>query len=165
MSKPNPSILTVCVLIGAFLGAGPAPAEETVQPSVQPPAQERALVRNWQDPTLAWGPCPEFFPAGCKIAVVHGDPAKDNADVFFKVPGDYRIPAHWHTSAERMVLVSGRLHVTYDGQDEVVLAPGNYAYGPARLPHHAYCEKGEPCVLFIGFESPVDAIPIKPAVE
>lgn len=153
MSKQNLSGLSVCVSFWLALGAGPVPAEQ--------PMQEPALVRAWQDPALEWGPCPEFFPEGCAIAVIHGDPAQDNADIFFKVPADYRIPAHWHTSAERMVLVSGRLHVTYDGQDEVVLEPGNYAYGPARLPHDGYCAKGDPCVLFIAFESPVDAIPIK----
>jgi hypothetical protein len=48
--------------------------------------------------------------------------------------------------------------VTYEGQDTVALRPGSYAYGPAKLAHDAYCEKGDPCVLFIAFESPVDAV-------
>lgn len=36
---------------------------------------------------------------------------------------------------------------------------GMYAYGPAKLPHKAYCASGAPCVLFIAFESAVDAVP------
>ena len=40
------------------------------------------------------------------VANVAGDPAKDNADIFFKVPASSVIPLHWHTSAERMVLIS-----------------------------------------------------------
>ena len=36
---------------------------------------------------LQWGPCPPIFPAGCQIAVLHGDPARPNADVFLRVPG------------------------------------------------------------------------------
>jgi len=40
-------------------------------------------------------------PKGCGIAVLHGDPAKDNVDEFFKVPAKSTIPLHWHTSAER----------------------------------------------------------------
>ena len=114
------------------------------------------------DAGLQWGPCPEFMPQGCGIAVLHGDPSKNNADVFFKVPGGAVIPMHWHTSAERMVLVSGRLTVTYEGEKATVLEPGTYAYGPPKKPHEATCAKGAPCVLFIAFESPVDAVAVKP---
>ena len=119
-------------------------------------ATEPALSRTATDAGLAWGPCPDVFPAGCQIAVLHGDPAQPNADIFFKVPGRYTIPHHWHSSAERMVLVSGELHVTYDGQATSVLKPGAYAYGPATAPHRAECRSEEPCVLFIAFEGPVD---------
>jgi quercetin dioxygenase-like cupin family protein len=123
------------------------------------PAQEPALAIAVQDPELKWGPCPAFIPQGCEIAILHGDPGKPNADVFFRVPPEFTIPHHWHTSPERMVLISGELQVTYDGQQPAVLKPGMYAYGPAKLPHEAICKKGDPCVLFIAFEGPVDAVP------
>jgi quercetin dioxygenase-like cupin family protein len=122
-------------------------------------SKERAFAHSIKDAQLKWGPCPAFIPEGCEIAVLHGDPARPNADVFFKVPGNFSIPRHWHTSAERMVLVSGELQVTYDGQPPVTLRPGMYAYGPPRVPHTATCAKGDPCVLFIAFESPIDAVP------
>lgn len=125
------------------------------------PAREPASALTFKDAQLKWGPCPAFIPKGCEIAVLHGDPAEENADIFFKVPANFTIPPHWHTSAERMVLVSGKLSVTYDGQKTVVLKPGTYAYGPAKLPHKATCAKGNPCVLFIAFESPVDAVPVE----
>jgi quercetin dioxygenase-like cupin family protein len=118
----------------------------------------KALALTHDDPQLEWGPCPEFLPEGCAIAVLQGDPAKENADIFFKVPGGAALPRHTHTSAERMVLVSGELHVTYDDQETVVLRPGTYAYGPAQLPHEGSCAAGDPCVLFIAFEQPVDAM-------
>lgn len=123
--------------------------------------KEQALASASRDPQLKWVPCPSFIPKGCEIAVLHGDPSKDNADNFFKVPGNFNIPHHWHTSAERIVLVSGKLQVTYDGQPSVTLKPGMYAYGPAKLPHKAYCSKGDPCILFIAFEQPVDAFPVE----
>ncbi len=121
-------------------------------------AQEAPLTRTAGDATLQWGGCPDFMPKGCAIAVLHGDPARNNADVFFKVPANAVIPRHWHTSAERMVLVAGELHVSYDGHPAVVMRPGAYAYGPARLPHKAVCGNVGECVLFIAFESPVDAV-------
>jgi len=130
--------------------------------SVAAPGAEPALVIKTDSADLEWGPCPEFIPAGCEIAVLHGDPAKPNVDIFFKVPGDFTIPLHRHTSAERMVLVSGELHVTYDGQEKQIVETGAYAFGPAERPHDAYCAPGDPCVLFIAFEAPLDAFPMSP---
>ena len=120
-------------------------------------AENVPLSRMAGEAALQWGGCPEFMPKGCEVAVLHGDPAKNNADVFFKVPANAVIPRHWHTSAERMVLVAGEMHVTYDGHPTAVLKPGTYAYGPPTLPHAATCGAAGPCVLFIAFESPVDA--------
>lgn len=123
-----------------------------------PPEEPFALT--FEDSAMKWGPCPAFFPKGCEIAVIHGDPAKPNADMLFKIPPGMMIPRHWHTSAERMVLLAGKITVTYDGRKPLALKPGVYAYGPAKLPHEALCAKGSaPCVLFIAFEAPVDALP------
>ncbi len=125
----------------------------------QAPAQEQAVTRSAQDAQLKWGPCPAFMPAGCGLAVLHGDPAKANADVFLRLPANAVIPEHWHTSAERMVLVAGELTVNYKGQASAVIKPGMYAYGPANVPHSASCGAGASCILFIAFESAVDAVP------
>lgn len=128
-------------------------------------AQEQALARGAQDPQLQWGPCPPFMPKGCALAVLHGDPAKPNADVFLRLDANATIPEHWHTSAERMVLVAGELTVRYKGQPAAVLEPGMYAYGPAKLPHTASCGSAGSCVLFIAFESAVDAVPGPPPAQ
>ncbi len=131
----------------------------------QAPAPEKALAQSALDTQLQWGPCPAFMPAGCGLAVLHGDPAKANADVFLKMPAKAVLPDHWHTSAERMILVAGELHVQYKGQPKTVLTPGMYAYGPAKLPHSATCAGNAPCVLFIAFESAVDAVPTDAAAK
>lgn len=120
--------------------------------------REEALTFTAEDARLVWGPCPPFMPKGCGIAVLHGDPAKDNVDVFLKVPGKSHLPWHWHTSAERMVLVAGELRVTYENQAPAVLRPGTYAFGPAKKKHEGVCVSASPCVLFIAFESPLDAV-------
>jgi len=128
-------------------------------------AGEAPLARTVADQTLQWGACPPVFPAGCEIAVLHGDPAKPNADVFLRVPSGYAIPAHFHSSAERMILITGRLDVKYQGAQPVTLNPGSYAYGPARLPHRATCIAAEACTLFIAFEGPVDVEPFEGALS
>lgn len=142
------SLLFLFCLVGSFAHA-------------QAPDQEPALTRTARDAQLKWGPCPPFLPSGCAIAVLHGDPANNNVDIFLKVPAKSTIPLHWHTSAERMVLVEGELHVTYEGQKTAVLKRGTYAYGPAKRPHKGLCASTSPCVLFIAFESPLDAVPVE----
>lgn len=120
---------------------------------------EPAITRTQDDASLQWGGCPDFMPPGCAIAVLHGDPAQPNVDIFLRVPAKSEIASHTHTSAERMVLVAGEMRVSYRDQAEVTLTPGTYAYGPAGRPHRAACVSDLPCVLFIAFESPLDAIP------
>lgn len=117
------------------------------------------LAIRASDPGLKWGACPPIFPGACHIAVLQGDPSQPNADVLLRVAGGYVLPHHRHSSAERMVLVEGRLQVSYDGSPTRVLAPGTYAYGPASLAHSAKCLSKTRCVLFIAFEGPVDALP------
>ncbi len=137
-------------------------AASVIVPSVR--AQSTApLVFSASDKSIQWGACPGFLPKGCQIGVLHGDPAKPNVDILFKVPGKSKIAAHKHTSAERMVLLQGAMQVSYEGHKPVRLKRGSYAYGPANLVHEAACLSAEPCVLFIAFEQPVDAIPMKMA--
>jgi quercetin dioxygenase-like cupin family protein len=159
--------LTYALAGAALLAlAACSPAEERAAPDAEASAQPEApLARLATDPALQWGPCPDIFPAGCQITVLHGDPAQPNADVFLRVPGGYVIPSHSHTSAERMVLVSGELNVHYQGAAPATLTAGEYAYGPPGLPHDATCAGAQPCTLFIAFVGPVDAIAHEGAIE
>jgi uncharacterized RmlC-like cupin family protein len=128
-------------------------------------ASKVPLAKAAADPGLHWGPCPEGMPTGCGIASLHGDPAKPNADIFLRVPGGSAIPPHSHSSAERMILVSGELETKYQGAPAATLRSGHYAYGPAKLPHRAQCRSSEPCILFIAFEGPVDVLPFEGTIE
>jgi quercetin dioxygenase-like cupin family protein len=124
---------------------------------------EPPIVRTHRDPQLKWNPCPPIFPKGCEVTVLQGDPANGRSDVFLRIPANYTLPLHWHTSPEHMILVAGELHVTYEGQKPSVLRAGSYAYGPAKARHEARCAKAGPCVLFIAFESPIDAVLVEGA--
>ena len=144
----------MCLATGALA----ALAMGTVQ--AQAGGTEKAFIRNYTDAEVTWGPCPAFLPKGCGLAVLQGNPAKQNADVLLKVPGGSVLDHHKHTSPERIVLLSGEMTVRYDGQQPVRLRPGTYAYGPAGLAHTATCFSKQRCVLFIAFIEPVDAIPV-----
>lgn len=144
-SRLRPWFRAASALVGV-LGAAPLAAE---------PARHYRVA----DQTLTWGACPTFMPKGCELALLHGDPAQPNADIFSRIPAKARIPDQWHSSAERMVLVEGVLQVSDAGQAPVPLRPGSYAYGPPKAPHSAVCLSVSPCVLFIAFEGPIDAHP------
>lgn len=147
---------------GAWVLASCTPATEQ---TTAPTPAEAPITLLAQDPALQWGACPDIFPSGCEIAVLHGNPGQPNADVFLRVPGGYSLPAHSHTSVERMVLVSGELNVHYEGAEATSLSVGEYAFGPAGLPHEGACVSMEPCTLFIAFEGPVDAIPFEGTIQ
>ena len=124
---------------------------------------EQAISRTHNDPQLKWSPCPPIFPKGCEVSVLRGDPTNGPSDVFLRTPANYRLPLHWHTSPEHIILVSGELHVSYEGQKPAILRAGSYAYGPAKAKHEARCANRGPCVLFIAFESPIDAVLVEGA--
>ncbi|QIB53040.1 cupin domain-containing protein [Pseudomonas sp. OIL-1] len=123
-------------------------------------ADEQAFIRDHASADIEWGPCPAFMPDSCGLAVLQGDPRKENTDVLFRLRSDTTAPHHWHTSAERMILLSGKMRVDYDNQEPVVMEQGTYAYGPPELPHVATCQSEEDCVLFISFDNPVDAFAV-----
>lgn len=165
-------IIGAAIALGACEQRASAPATDVNAASAsegagadQAAASPAPLVKSASDDGLQWGPCPEGMPEGCGIAVLQGDPANPNSDIFLRVPGGASIPPHAHTSPERMVLVSGELDVRYQGASSVVLRAGHYAYGPAKLPHQATCRSGEQCILFIAFEGPLDVLPFEGAIQ
>ena len=148
--------LRVIVLLMTFFAYNVSTAQMTNEET-----GELSVKKSIDDASLDWGPCPPFMPDGCNIAVLHGDPSKPNVDVLFKVSGNSMIPNHWHNSHERMVLLTGKMEVTYKGEKKQTLEVGNYAYGPAKKPHTAKCISKDPCILFIGFGEPLDAFAIE----
>lgn len=125
-------------------------------------AQENSVAINFHDSSMEWGDCPDIIPNGCNVAILQGDPTKANTDAVFKFQPNTDIPEHWHTSAERMILIQGEMTVTYEGEDSRILKAGYYAYGPSKKPHTAKCNGPEPCLLYVGFIKPVDAFAGKP---
>lgn len=154
--KPLLSKLKISMILVTLFTYGLINAQMTANDS-----KEQSVVKSLDDASLDWGPCPPFMPEGCNIAVLHGDPSKPNVDVLFKVNGKSSIPNHWHNSHERMVLLTGKMEVTYKGEQTQTLDVGNYAYGPAKKPHTAKCISKKPCILFIGFGEPLDAFAVE----
>ncbi|MEN3323040.1 cupin domain-containing protein [Mariniflexile soesokkakense] len=119
---------------------------------------EISIVNTINDTDLIWHQAPDFFP-NCSFTILNGDISKPNLDFFFKIEPNTSVISHTHNSPERMVLITGELEVTYEGEATRLLKAGSYAYGPAGKPHKAKCLDSGPCVLFIALVAPFDANP------
>ena len=114
---PNKWLTRVSFLVVALTVVAAVPPANVAQEATG----ERAITRSHRDPQFKWGPCPPIFPTGCEVTVLRRDPANGGSDVFLKTPANYKLPLHWHTSPEHMILVAGEMHVTYEGQKTATL--------------------------------------------
>ena len=72
---------------------------------------------------LKWGDAPPSLPAGAKMAVVSGNPAKPGMfTIQLKMPADYAVPPHSHPTSEVVKVVSGELHYAMSGKMEMAKA-------------------------------------------
>ena len=81
---------------------------------------------------ISWGECPPFLPAGAKCAVIEGDPQIANAlfTLRSKLPGNYRIPPHFHPTDEHITVLSGTfamgLGKEYDEKSMTPMGAGSF---------------------------------------
>jgi quercetin dioxygenase-like cupin family protein len=119
-----------------------------------------------QPDQIKWGPAPPGLPPGAMMAVLDGDPGKDGLYVLrAKFPAGYRIPAHWHTNAEHITVLSGNFYAgagdKLDKAQATKLGAGGYLGLPGKMHHFAYCE--EETVVQIHGMGPFDITYINPA--
>jgi hypothetical protein len=95
---------------------------------------------------IAWRPA-KLLPPGAQMAIMEGDPSKPGFfSMRLKMPDRYRIPAHRHSQAERVTVLSGTLYLGLgDGTDPgtaLALGAGSYSSMPPEMMHYGWM-KGE----------------------
>jgi hypothetical protein len=115
---------------------------------------------------VQWGAAPPFMPAGAQIAVLEGNPSeKGPVTLRLRLPAEYEIPAHWHSMAERVTVLSGALNVgmgdKLDRRVSQALDPGGFVSLPANMRHFAWTAM--PTVIQINLEGPFDIFYVNPA--
>ena len=105
-------------------------------------AAQAAAAHAQKVAKLTWGPGPPSLPAGARMAVVSGDPAKPAPFVLqLEMPNGYVIPPHWHPTDEHVTVKSG--HFRYGMADRIdpkltkALRPGQSVNLAARMNHYA----------------------------
>jgi quercetin dioxygenase-like cupin family protein len=126
-------------------------------------SMDQATFLNLSD--LRWQKAPPSLPQGMEMTVLHGDPGKPGPfAIRFRTPGDYKIPPHFHSKAETLTVLSGRLYLgggeQFDPTKAHVLEVGAFHYLPAKTPHFAFTKA--PAVVEVHGEGPFDIVYIKP---
>ena len=95
---------------------------------------------------LKWGDAPPSLPKGAKLAVLHGDPAKQETFVLrLKVPANYRIAPHTHPADYTVTVLSGTPSVgmgdKVDTKAMHALKAGSFHYLPGKTSHYWLMKK------------------------
>jgi hypothetical protein len=115
---------------------------------------------------LNWQPAPPALPKGAQVAVLQGDPFQPGPFVMrLKMPPGYQIPAHWHSMAENVTVISGTLYLgmgdKLDMKAGQMLRAGGFHSIGAKLHHFAFTKTG--AVVQLHGEGPFDITYIDPA--
>jgi quercetin dioxygenase-like cupin family protein len=114
-------------------------------------AQELPTLRKMSENKFA--PVPGL-PSCAQGAVQSGDPAKGPSIILFKASAGCRIPWHWHTAVENVMLVSGSVKIESNNGKPAVIGPGGYAMLPGKHVHQFTCTS--PCSGFVASDSAFD---------
>jgi anti-sigma factor ChrR (cupin superfamily) len=114
---------------------------------------------------VKWGPAPPTLPKGAEAAVLAGDPMKPGPFVIrLKLPANYEIPAHHHSTTENVTVLSGSFHAgmgdKLDKKASQGFGPGGFASLPAQMNHFAWA--ASPTVVQIEAQGPFDIVYVNP---
>lgn len=164
MRIPNNMMILMVVLAISLIGFSVTQAEEAkkIQPQVNQPQD---IVITPSD--INWVDAPPGLPPGAKIAVLEGDPTKPGPyTIRLKTPANYKIPAHGHSKAERITVISGTFNVgmgdKFDTAQGKALPTGSFFFLPAGMKHFAW-SNNEEVVVQISGDGPFDIDYINPA--
>ena len=95
---------------------------------------------------LKFEPIPNM-PTCVTAAILRGNPRSEASYALLKFASGCRVPMHWHTPSEDLVVISGQgTLVMKDGGPPLKFVPGAYASLPSHHMHQANCTRT--CLLF-----------------
>ncbi|MGH7770530.1 MAG: cupin domain-containing protein [Candidatus Binatia bacterium] len=108
-------------------------------------AGEAAEPMMAEQKSLKFAPIPGA-PKCATAAAVRGDPSKGAAVLMIKLASGCRVPWHWHTANEQLMIVSGNGTLEMKEGKKLPLRAGAYAAIPGKHVHQATCS--ESCMFF-----------------
>ncbi len=138
----NIKLLPILVMILLF---GTAPATWAVEPMGQ-----MIVV----DPETAQFATPAGMPGCATMTVLSGDPENGPSVLLAKMSSGCKIPWHWHTATENVMLSSGSGKLEMKGSKPFPFRPGAYLSLPSHHIHQASCSSD--CMMFISSDAAFD---------
>ena len=112
----------------------------TLNISAQTTADKKPIQLNEND--LSW----RAGMPGTLLSVLEGNPQSDSLYTLrVKFPAHYLVKPHWHTSDERVTVLSGSVYVGYgdnvDKNKSVKFTAGGYYVNPPLLHHYVWTDE------------------------
>src|SRR5262249_55460879 len=120
-------------------------AAAALVPSTATQAKDEGQMAAVNPQSLKFEPIP-LMPSCASGAIVRGNPRSGPAWVFLKLGSGCRVPWHWHTANEDLVVISGRGAIEMKDGPPLQFAPGAYTSLPKHHVHRASCSRT--CLLF-----------------
>ena len=148
------SVSTVSLLLAGLLLASCAPQNPPASgnPASTGTASSQAAMMQpehifMKGADVVWKDAPAILPAGAKIAVLEGDPAKPGEFTLrLQFPANYKIAPHFHPANEHVTVLSGIFSIgkgdTFDESALNELPTGGFAMMRAGMHHFAWTKDG-----------------------
>ena len=136
MTMPWHRLCTLLIMLGVLAA---------VDESVPTRADETEQMITLNPDTLKFTPIPDM-PGCASAAIVRGNPRSEPAWVFLKLATGCRVPWHWHTANETLLVINGRGTLAMKDGPPLQFVPGAYASLPNHHIHQASCARA--CLLF-----------------
>ena len=102
---------------------------------------------------LKFGSAP-YLPSCLTMAPEHGDPSKGAFTLMLKFTSGCKVPMHWHTSAEELMLVSGSGKMQMQDGTSSTVDRGGFVYVPPKHQHAFTCATA--CTAFLSGDAAFD---------
>jgi hypothetical protein len=135
------ALLVMLGILVAVGESGPAHAKDA----------DQMIILNPR--TLEFTPIPDM-PACASAAILRGNPRTGPAWVLLKLASGCRVPWHWHTANETLLVVRGQGTLAMKDGPPLQFEPGAYASLPSHHAHQASCSRA--CLLFNGADAAFD---------
>jgi quercetin dioxygenase-like cupin family protein len=90
-----------------------------------------------------------------------GDPDKGPSTFILRAAPDCKVPLHYHTAEEQLIVVRGDLETGMEGVTPRVLQAGGFAMMPGKEKHWFACKSKAGCLMFVTFDRAYDIFWVK----
>ena len=94
-------------------------------------------------------------------ATENGDPDTGPSTLILKAAPGCKVPWHYHTAEEQLIVTQGNVQAEMDGMSAATLESGGFAMMPSKVKHRFSCESKNECIMFVTFDRKYDIVWVK----